>query len=68
MNREAIMNCGAAAVLIRHQYHTTQKGVRPFAADSWSNEGSGVGRYFLTGAGFLMSQAWLASGRNDWIV
>jgi hypothetical protein len=68
MNREAIMNCGPAAVLIRHQHHMTQENGLQCAADSRINEGSGVGMHFSSGSRLLMSEARLESGRYDCIV
>jgi hypothetical protein len=68
MNREAIMNCGPAAVLIRHQYHTTQESGLLCAADPPSKEGTGVEIDVASGSGLLRSAVRREGARNDCFV
>jgi hypothetical protein len=55
MNREAIMNCNPAAVLIRNHYHTPQESGPLCATEPRSNEGSGVNIVLASGSGLLTS-------------
>jgi hypothetical protein len=63
MNREAIMNCGPAAVLIRNQYHTPQESGPLCATEPRSVEVD-----FSSGLGLLTSAVRREGVRNDCLV